>query len=301
MPTTGKEYIGGIIHPTLMVAFLCSLLGVAVAFHYGMFSPVDGILIIIGALCANIAVNLINDYDDSVSGIDKGNVKTKFSGGSRFPIRSKSDQGLALAIGVASAMVALSIGLSFAYYDLVLLPMIIVGAASVFLYTRNFSKLPYISEPLVMLNYSLLGLGSFIAVMGSARHAMEVFVFVFLPVGILVGLILLVNGLPDKVSDKKHGRKSASVLLDSKHSLARFYAACYAIACALVALGFALGYLPVFALATLLTIPFAFGVYGMIKKYKNPKAFEACLCVNVFGTLLFVLLFIFVYTLVPIV
>mgnify|MGYP001567492110 CR=1 FL=1 len=67
----------------LILSPVCVFLGTSTAMAAS--GPIDTatlILIVIGALCAHISVNTLNDYADFKSGLDLITVKTTFSGGS---------------------------------------------------------------------------------------------------------------------------------------------------------------------------------------------------------------------------
>ncbi|WP_288372886.1 prenyltransferase [uncultured Marinobacter sp.] len=67
----------------LVLAPLCVGLGLAVAWQQGEPPALlDTLLVFIGAILAHAAVNLLNEYEDFVSGLDLTTSRTPFSGGS---------------------------------------------------------------------------------------------------------------------------------------------------------------------------------------------------------------------------
>lgn len=287
-----SAYLKAIFHPTLIIGFIYALLGISASVYFGSANAILAVMVIIGVVCAHISVNLMDDYVDHTSGLDRENVKTEYSGGSRFPMRNRADANNALSIAVLSAAIALAIGLFLAYSSPMILPLIAFGGVSVFCYTKYLAKLPYVSEPLTATNFALVATGSYMVVHGSLAHLGGAFLFAFMPAGTLLGILLLVNSLPDRVADKKHGRKNWIVMLGDNRRIARLYAASELFALALVIAGVALGELPLPFASVLVTLPFTFFIFREIRDYKSPKQFERCLAVNFFGTLVFLFLLV---------
>ena len=105
-------------------------LGVAVAWHQGEPPTlINTLLVLIGALLAHAAVNLLNEYEDFTSGLDLMTRRTPFSGGSgALPeVPSAARQVLLAAFGTLGLVIA--IGLYFLW--LRGLPMLVLGAAGV--------------------------------------------------------------------------------------------------------------------------------------------------------------------------
>ena len=113
-----------------------------------------------------------------------------------------------------------------------------------------------------------------------------------LPAGLLLGVMLLVNSVPDKIADKKHGRKSCVVMLWENSRIAGFYAALEFSSFALISAGILFGRIPLQFASVLLTVPFVFVIYQGIRDYKDPRSFERCLAADFFGIMLFLLLLV---------
>ena len=184
----------------------------AVAGHYGTINLFYGALAVIGVVLSQMSVNLINDYYDFKSGLDieQISIHTNFSGGSKMVGSGKVSHLHALYIGIGALCLAGVIGIYLALeVTLVIIPIIIVGAIAALTYTKYFTKFPLLPEPLAMLGFVLMGVGSFIVAHGSAA-GLGGALFVLVPGGMLGGIQLLVNEVPDAEIDKKYGRKHAS-------------------------------------------------------------------------------------------
>ena len=161
-----------------------------------------------------IAVNLIDDYEDYSSGLDKETVKTKFSGGSELLTKKLIKPRYVLAIGVIAFILAALIGVYLISKDIVLLPIALVGGVSALFYAKYLSKVPLLSEPLTGLNFALVCFGCFIAAGGSLGSA-ALFSFAGIAAGFQVAVAVIVNYMPDRRSDRKHGRMGMVVLINS--------------------------------------------------------------------------------------
>lgn len=197
----------------LILAPLCAGLGVAVAWQQG--SPpalIDTLLVLIGALLAHAAVNLLNEYEDFVSGLDLITHRTPFSGGSgALPdVPSAARRVLLAALGTLGLVVG--IGLYFLW--LRGLPMLVLGAAGVVLvltYTRWITRSPIICllapglgfGPVMILG-SLIALGARIDVTAITVSLISLF---------LVSELLLINQIPDAEADAKVGRRHLVITL----------------------------------------------------------------------------------------
>jgi 1,4-dihydroxy-2-naphthoate octaprenyltransferase len=197
----------------LVLAPLCAGLGVAVAWHQGEPPALlNTLLVLIGALLAHAAVNLLNEYEDFASGLDLMTRRTPFSGGSgALPDKpSAARQVLLAAFGTLGLVVA--IGIYFLW--LRGLPMLVLGAAGVVLvltYTRWVTRSPLICLLAPGLGFGpVMILGSLIA-LGARLDATALTVST---IGLLlVSELLLINQIPDADADRKVGRRHLVITL----------------------------------------------------------------------------------------
>lgn len=200
----------------LVLAPLCAGLGVAVAWHQGEPPALlNTLLVLIGALLAHAAVNLLNEYEDFASGLDLITRRTPFSGGSgALPeVPTAARQVLLAAFGTLGLVVA--IGLYFLW--LRGLPMLVLGAAGVVLvltYTRWITRSPLICLLAPGLGFGpVMILGSLIA-LGARLDATALTVST---IGLLlVSELLLINQIPDADADRKVGRRHLVITLGKK-------------------------------------------------------------------------------------
>lgn len=289
-----KHYLIEIFEPTILFGFLPALLGVVAAWHYHSLNPVTGALAVIGVLFAQISVNLIDDYVDYTSGLDKDTVKTKFSGGSSLVVKKLVRLDYVLAIGVIFFLAAASIGCYLIYRNVLLLPFALIGALTVLLYAAFLSRVPFLAEPLVALNFALVCLGCFVAAGGPIGN-LGLVAFAAIPAGIQVGLAVIVNYLPDREPDRKHGRRNAVVMIGSNRGTAALYLSLEAIAYLLVISGAILGAIPLPSLLVVITVPVVLGIACEIAGYKNPKAYEKAMANAAMAELAFILMLVIAF------
>jgi len=197
----------------LVLAPLCAGLGVAVAWHQGEPPTlINTLLVLIGALLAHAAVNLLNEYEDFASGLDLMTRRTPFSGGSgALPeVPSAARQVLLAAFGTLALVVAIG----FYFLWLRGLPMLVLGAAGVVLvltYTRWITRSPLICLLAPGLGFGpVMILGSLIA-LGARLDATALTVST---IGLLlVSELLLINQIPDADADRKVGRRHLVITL----------------------------------------------------------------------------------------
>lgn len=281
-----KHYVMEAFEPTLLFALFCAVAGFGAATYAGHARAGIVGLIVIGAILTQMAANLIDDYIDYASGLDKETVKTPFSGGSRLLAERLVDSRNVLLIGVSAAGIAGIIGVYFALSAPAVLPIMIVGAISLSMYPTKLNRLPYVAEPLVMLNFALICVGSYIVAHGSMMGVYGM-LFVAAPAGIVVGNALLVNEVPDRGIDRKYGRKSIVVRLWRYNKISWTYGIFQATAYLLVVVGVLTKMLPVELVAVLVTIPLSIIVFNGIAKFKSVGSYGRVMRLDALNTVAF--------------
>lgn len=261
-----------LFEPTLLFGLLPAILGIVVAWHFGAAALAYGALAAVGVVLSHMSVNLIDDYIDYKSGLDKDTEHTQFSGGSALVAKGAIKIEAVLRLGLLCLAAASLIGVYLIVRDLLLLPFFLVGILSVVFYTKYFLKVPFAGEPVTALSFVCIVLGAFIAAGGSPL-LLWVAAFAAVPAGVQVGIAVLVNEVPDRKADAKHGRRHSAVMLKSMRSEAAYYIALNIIAYAVVAVGVALHALPLQSLLVILTAPIVWAIACKIAEYKNPKGY----------------------------
>jgi len=223
---------------------------------------------LVGAVAIHAGTNLINDYYDHVRGVDtpasigpSGMIQQ-----GRLPARAVFGGGLALfAMGGALGLWLVAV---------VGWPILVVGVASVaagYAYTGGPLPLGYIGlgdlivflfmGPVIVLGAHYVQTGT---LSGGAAWAS-------LPVAALVTAILVVNNLRDLQTDRARGKSTLATLLGPRGTRVEYLALVAGAFLAIIA-GVALGRLPPLALITLLTLPRARSVWGVVRNESDPLA-----------------------------
>ncbi len=259
-----RYYIIEMFEPTLLYGLALAVLGVAAAYYYGHFSPLYAILVIIGAVLAQVSVNVISDYFDYRSGLDMELVKRKageLSGGSSLIAEGRIKPEFTLATGLATLAGAAVIGFYLLLTHTYILPIMVVAALSIFLYARYVKRVPYLSELLCSANYILISFGSFIVMAGIASLT-PALLFAFVPAGIMLGgNALFVNSVPDRKVDRRYGARHTAIMLRTDKNIGLYYLATQSLAFALLAIGIAAGFLPLLSLACFFAVPVTYYVF----------------------------------------
>ena len=125
----------------LLLSMVLAFLGTCIAWYDGVFHLGHAVLAFVGLLLAHISVNVLNDYFDYRSGIDLETKRTPFSGGSGILPGELLKPKQVLWLGLGSLILAIPIGIYFVIVKgWLLLPLLLVAAACVLLYTPFILK-----------------------------------------------------------------------------------------------------------------------------------------------------------------
>ncbi|RBW49241.1 prenyltransferase [Marinobacter sp. F3R11] len=240
----------------LVLAPLCVGLGVAVAWQQG--SPpalLDTLLVFVGAILAHAAVNLFNEYEDFVSGLDMITTRTPFSGGSGALPETPDAAKYVLSAAIGTLALVILIGLYFLWQRG--LPMLVLGAAGVMLvltYTRWITRSPLFCLFAPGIGFGpVMILGTLVA-LGGRLDATAITVSI---VGLfLVSELLLINQIPDAEADRKIGRRHLVITLGTL-AAARLVSVLFLSGYIAVVAGILAGWLPFPSILSLATAPFA--------------------------------------------
>jgi len=276
-----KYILGPMKVPFLILTPMCILVGIATAMWAGAkIDVLSVVLIVIGAVCAHISVNALNEYCDFRSGLDFRTERTPFSGGSGALQERPDKAGAALATGIISLVLCFAIGMYFVFtVGVLLLPLGLLGIALIVFYTQWITKKPLICLIAPGLAFGpLMVLGTHFVLTGS--YSWTALLASLVP-GFLVSDLLLLNQFPDVEADKSVGRNHLPILLGRKN-VARIYIFFLAASYLPLFLGYALGVFPIhvfFALAT--TIIAVQTSRGVVKYSEEMKSLVPYLGKNV--------------------
>ncbi len=265
----------------LGVTLVCVLLGVGAAARSG--PPVrlgDSLLAALAALLGHVSVNLLNEYHDFRSGLDRLTVRTPFSGGSgSLPAHPEAAQAVGIA-GVLALAATVAIGLHFIQSrGWALLPLGLIGTVLVVTYTPLITR-----QPLLCLLAPGIAFGP-VMVVGSSLalggHFSRVAAFASLPPLFLVSELLLLNQFPDVEADRQVGRRHLPIVLGRRRS-AVLFGALLAMAYAAIAIGVGAGAEPRLCLLGLLTVPAGAHLAMRVRRHADdPERLIPCMGLNV--------------------
>lgn len=257
----------------LLLTPILVFLGTCFAWYEGFFDLTHCLLAFVGLLLLHISVNVLNDYHDYRSGIDLEAIRTPFSGGSGILPAGQLHPQAVYRLGIICFLLAIPIGIYFVIETgWLLLPLLIIGAICVLLYTTHLTKLGWVEW------VPGLGMGM-LPVLGawfvqSNSYPMSI-IFAAIPSGILVHNLLLLNEFPDVEADKKGGRRTMPIAF-GKATASRVYSALTAIVYIWIICGVLLKLMPVFTLIALLTLPLAIkAILGSLKYQDESKLIPA--------------------------
>lgn len=251
-----KLWLGPMRVDFLYLDVACVLLGTGTAiWTHGKINIGTLILAFVGALCAHISVNSLNEYYDHKSGLDLLSERTPFSGGSGT-LREHPDMApIALGIGVGGLAITAVIGLVFLIIrGWALLPLGVLGLLVIVVYTHWITRLPLVSLIVTGLGFGLLMVTGTNYVL-TGEYTWPAF-FASLAPFFLGNNLLLLNQFPDVEADRAVGRRNLPIVIGKRASSIIYGLILGATYLSMIA-GVWLGYLPAASLLGLLTLPLA--------------------------------------------
>ncbi len=291
-----KHYIEEMFEPTLLYSFSLAVLGVAVAAYYGHYSILYGTLAIIGSVLAQMSVNVISDYFDYSSGLDKElglKKKGNLSGGSSLIAKGLIKPEKTLLLGLLVFLIAVAIGVYLVLVRIQILPIVIIAALTILLYARYVKRVPYLAEPLCTINYTLIAVGSFVVTSGT--FGTYAWLFSLIPAGIILGgNALYVNEVPDQKVDRRYGVRHSAVMLGTSKRIGAYYLAWQSLAYAILIMGVALAFTPMLAILSIITFPTTIYVYNILARAKSRQYGDA-LIIHTVSAIIFAMILAVVY------
>jgi len=269
----------------LLLSVALAFLGACIAWYDGAFHLGYALLAFVGILLTHIGVNVLNDYFDYKSGIDLETQRTPFSGGSGILNAKLLTPRQVFWLGLGSFLLAIPIGVYFVMTldrGWLLLPLLLVAAICVLLYTPFLTRLPWPEWA------PGLGLGA-LPILGAYFVQTTAYtlpaIIACIPSGILVHNLLLLNEFPDAEADKKAGRKTLPITI-GKGRASLVYSALTVTVYLWIIGGVIAGQMPAFSLLGLLTLPFAIKAIRGALKHQDMNRLVPAMANNVLVVLL---------------
>ncbi len=244
-----KAYMGVARGPFLTLPMVLVAAGAAAAAYEGHFNLLHTIVALVGLTILHIAVNVFNEVSDARTGIDYNSTPTPFSGGSKTIPSGAITRKQALIFGLVCALVGLLIGIWFLQrIGTVLLPVMILGALSVLLYSDLLAKFG-IGE--LAAGLGLGGLAVYGAALVQDGTVGSAGIAAAIPATFMTFNLLLLNEFPDEEVDREGGRRHL-VILFGRPAAALIYAVAALLTPLSILSAVVLDYLPAIALAGML-------------------------------------------------
>jgi 1,4-dihydroxy-2-naphthoate polyprenyltransferase len=237
--------------------------GIALAFWKNkQIDLSDAILTFVGVICLHASIDLLNDYWDYKRGIDTATRRTKFSGGTGVLPENLLKPGNVYFVGLIFLLIGTLIGMYFVVIRGIVIALLLGFAIlAVYFYSTSIVNLG-LGEAFVAIKGTLIVVGSYYVQTSSIGVGV---VFVGIIIGILSASVLFVNSFPDYQADRSRGRRTLVILLGRRRAVKIFP---WIILCTyvLIIAGIFLGYLKIYSLASLLSVPFAVRAIKRISK-----------------------------------
>jgi 1,4-dihydroxy-2-naphthoate octaprenyltransferase len=269
--------------PFLALTLVCVFLSYAATIFDGLQTKILFLVIIlVGALAAHIAVNVLNEYFDFKSGLDFKTEKTPFSGGSGTLQKRPDLVNWTLLFAILNIAVVMGIGIYFLKIRgwLILFPAI-TGVLLMALYTPHIVRMPVLClcAPGTGFGFSMIT-GCYIALAG--RISLTVIAASIITF-FLVNNLLLLNQFPDCIADRQFGRKNIVILAGKENALGiyRFFMACTVLTIIIFNI------LKIFPAVTLVAIlPVLYSLFTINdSRFRNLDETKKALGINVFTVL----------------
>ena len=267
----------------LLLSVVLAFLGTCIAWYDGAFHLGYALLAFVGLLLCHISVNVLNDYFDYRSGIDLETKRTPFSGGSGILPAASLKPRQVFWFGIISFLLVIPIGVYFVIIrGWLLLPLLLVGAICLLLYTPFITKLgwPEWAPGVGMGALPILGM----YFVQSGTYTVPA-VAVSIVSGILVHNLLLLNEFPDIEADSKAGRKTLPITI-GKAQASLFYSILTIVVYLWIIVTAVTEVIPYFCLLALLTLPLAIKAIQGASKYDDASKLVPAMANNVMVVLL---------------
>lgn len=275
--------------PFLLLVLSCLSLPLcySIAHHQSWSYPVL-ILIASSALLAHVSVNMLNEYMDCASNLDRHTTRTPFSGGSGALVEAPEHldwiRRFALVMVALTVVSGLAIVLLQSQQVSLLTALGVTGIAIVIGYTPWINRHPWLCLITPGVGFGVvMSYGSYVALTG--RTDLVVLVLSFIPL-LLVNNLLLLNQFPDAQADEKHGRRHLVIAYGYRISARVLLGQWLLVAVTIISL-VAVAIVPLWALWLLLFLLPAGWVYTQARDYQAPSSeFIRAMGLNVVITLL---------------
>jgi 1,4-dihydroxy-2-naphthoate octaprenyltransferase len=203
----------------LILTPVCIFLGISITVDESLVRIDNYVssLILIGAVFAHIAVNVLNEYYDFKSGLDLKTDRTPFSGGSGALPNNPGEANITFVVGLISLIITCVIGIYLAMTrGNFIVPIGITGLLLIVSYTNWLNRIPILCLLAPGFGFGvLMVVGTNVVLTG--KYTELAFLISLVPF-FLINNLLLLNQYPDINADSRVGRRTFPVVYGTKKS-----------------------------------------------------------------------------------
>ena len=251
---------------SFLISVVSASVGTSLAAMQGGIDWLAFLLTVLGVILLHGGANVVNDYFDHRYHVDTAEVSGSFGNESRVLIRGLLTPRQVLTIGIGIYALAIPIGLYLiTLRGMTILLLGVIGFITGVCYTARPVALKYkaLGELAVFVMWGPLMVSGAYFVQTATFSSRVVWVSV--PLGIFVALVLLANNIRDVRFDGQAGIHTVATVLGGRQA-ARVYQFFVLLPYVLIGGMVANGMLSAFALLTLLSLPLAFKLMGMFRR-----------------------------------
>ncbi len=246
------------------MTFSSVTLGTLLAALDGRFDPLFYAVALVGMVAFHAAANVLNDYYDVRHGVDRaGAPTTRYRPHPAAFGQSSPSTTLGFSLGLYGVTLVAGAYLAYAT-SVIVLPLALAGVVGSVFYTADplVLKKRAMGELTVFLMWGVfVPLGAYVVQTGTVSWLPVV---AAVPVGLLVGLVLLANNIRDIEYDGSVGMRTLAVALGTGRA-SRLYEGLLVVVYAFILGGVLVGALPVRCLLVFLTAPEAVSLRKMFR------------------------------------
>jgi 1,4-dihydroxy-2-naphthoate octaprenyltransferase len=251
---------------SFMISVVSVSVGTSLAALRGAVDWPAYLLTMLGIVFLHGGANVVNDYFDYRYHVDTDEVPGSYGNELRVLIRGLMKPRQVLAIGIVIYALAIPIGVYLiSLRGMTILLLGVIGFITGVCYTARPVALKYkaLGEIAVFFMFGPLMVSGAYFVQMAAFSSQVVWVSV--PFGIFVALVLFANNIRDIGFDGRVGIQTVATLLGGTRS-ARVYQFCVLLTYVLIGGMVVTGLLSAYALLTLFSLPLAFKLMGMFRR-----------------------------------
>lgn len=250
-------------------------------FSWGLFA-----LALMAMVCLHAATNLINDYYDIQSGVDSvGAATTRYRPHPLGEGKLRPESVRAVAYGLFCVGAAIGIGLAAARgWPIFAIGILGLGASLAYSAPPVSYKYIALGEFSVFLMWGPLMVEGIYFVQRQAFSLQALWISI--PFGVIVALVLLANNLRDIAHDKRQNIRTVAIVLGARRGF-YLYAGLMSLAYACVLLMVLCGILPPWSLIVFLSLPLAVRIFRvMVREIPDDADARTAQIDTAFGVLL---------------